>query len=345
MRKLVVAIALVIHLGAAAGAAAAPRHFYGLVTAQDPTSSEFTRIGNGRVGTLRLNLSWPSVQPSGPGTPYDWTRYDTLIGLAAQNGIRVLPTIYGSPIWAAAKTNYPPDAPYMDDFEAFMRAAAQRYGPGGTFWTLNPLIPALPIFEWQMWNEVNSPSYWLPKPHPRQYKPLLQAAKRAIKGVNPRAHILLAGLFLTPRIKHGVTLVRYLSRLYRLKTKGLFDAVAVHPYARTPRDAIASVELVRALMRKFKDRKTPIWLTEVGWSTGGARTPLTVSRKRQASYLRKIFRLAASKRRRLRIAGVAWYSFTDLPGRTWFNHTGLFTDSGAAKPAWKAFVRLTGGTP
>lgn len=346
MRKVVAATTLVICLGAASAAsAAAPREFYGVVTAEDPTEAEFTRLGDGRVGTLRINLSWAAVQSSGPGAPLDWSRYDTVIGLAAQNGIRVLPTIYGSPSWAAQKTNYPPPVAYIDEFEAFVRAAAERYGPSGTFWLLNPLIPAMPITDWQLWNEVNSPSYWLPKPSPAQYKPLLEATNRGINGVDPNARIVLAGLFLTPRIKHGVTLTRYLTGLYRLKARSLFDAVAVHPYAPTPASALDAVEEVRGLMRRFGDKKKPIWMTEVGWATAGTRTPLTVSAKRQATYLRQTFKLAAAKRNRFKIAGVLWYSLKDLPGSIWFNNTGLFTTSGSAKPSWNTFVGLTGGTP
>jgi hypothetical protein len=38
-----------------------------------------------------------------------------------------------------------------------------------------------------------------------------------------------------------------------------------------------------------------------------------------------------------------WYSWRDVPGGIWFDHTGLFTSALAAKPSWSAFVRLTGG--
>ena len=83
---------------------------------------------------------------------------------------------------------------------------------------------------------------------------------------------------------------------------------------------------------------------------GGAseRTPnkLTVSPARQAKYLRKTYRLMAANRKRLRIGGVVWYSWRDVPGGgIWFAYTGLFTPDLSPKPAWSAFVGLTGGTP
>ena len=69
--------------------------------------------------------------------------------------------------------------------------------------------------------------------------------------------------------------------------------------------------------------------------------------KVQAKYLRQVYKLAAARRGKLKIAGVFWYTLKDLSedSRIWINNTGLFTTGGAAKPSWNAFVRLTGGTP
>jgi hypothetical protein len=221
----------------------------------------------------------------------------------------------------------------------------ERYGPNGIYWILNPLTPKLPIKDWQLWNEVNSPSFWLPKPSPKQYRPLLQSTYNALKGSDPNAKIVLAGLFRAPNVKNGITLKKYLIGLYRLKLRPYFDAVAIHPYALNPEVALDSIKDTREIMRAFKDKSKPIWVTEVGWATAGKRTPLTVTPGKQAKYLRGTFKLAAANRKKLKIAGVIWYSFKDVPGNIWFNKTGMFTESGAPKPSWNAFVSLTGGTP
>ena len=98
-------------------------------------------------------------------------------------------------------------------------------------------------------------------------------------------------------------------------------------------------------MSRFKDKKAQLWVTEIGWASGGDPTPLTVSPQRQANYLRRSFRLLAANRVRLRIAGVIWYSWRDLPSDVWFDNTGLFTVDLIPKPAWSAFTALTGGSP
>jgi hypothetical protein len=345
VRRLVIAATLMICLAAPAGShAAAPRGFYGLIPATDPDSTQIARMGAGKVGTLRINFVWGAVQ-SGRDAALDWSHYDAIVGAAAQQGIRVLPTVYSSPAWVAKRSSFPPRGKFVPAFQAFVRAAAERYGANGTFWSEHPTIPKLPVIGWQLWNEVNSPSFWFAKPNPQQYVALLRVFSDGIRSGDPNAKIVLAGLFRTPRVRNGIPLDRYLSAIYRAKGKRFFDAVAVHPYATTPKDALGAVQETRKLMGRFKDKRAALWITEIGWATGGQRTPLTVSPRRQAAYLRQTYKLMAANRGRLKIAGVIWYSWRDLPGGIWFNHTGLFTQAFNPKPSWKAFVGLTGGSP
>jgi hypothetical protein len=304
-------------------------------------------MGTGGVGTLRIALVWGAIE-SGPGAPYDWSHYDTLIGNAASEGVRVLPTVYGSPPWAAARDFYPPSPAILGDYAAFVEAAAARYGSNGTFWTEHPDIPRLPIRWWQFWNEPNLQVFWLPKLSARSYVDLLRVFSPAVRRGDPQARVLLAGLFPGPFTSGvvGIPLARYLPSIYRQKkAKALFDGVAIHPYAATPKLVLRDITRCRRIMTRFKDRKTRLWLTETGWTTGGTPSALTVSPRRQAKYLRRTYQLLAANRRRDKIAGALWYSWRDLPGPVWFNHTGLFTEDFQAKPAWKAFVRLTGGSP
>jgi hypothetical protein len=344
LRRLVITTTLLICLAITAGAhAAAPRAFYGVMAAKDPDSTEIARMGAGKVGTLRINFVWSAVQPTA-SSPLTWDYYDAIIGAAAQQGIRVLPTVYSTPTWAAAKDNHPPSKAHFGDFQTFVHEAAARYGSNGTFWSTHPSIPKLPVIDWQLWNEENSPSFWYRKPSAKQYAGLLRVFHAGIKSGDPSAKIILGGLFRTPRIRHGIFLDRYLPALYRAKAKPLFDAVALHPYSTTPKDALRSVRETRQIMAQFKDKKAKLWITEVGWATGGVATPLTVSPQRQASYLRKTFGILAANRKRMKIAGVVWYSWRDLPGGIWFNHTGLFTQDFDPKPSWNAFVSLTGGS-
>jgi polysaccharide biosynthesis protein PslG len=316
--------------------------FYGVISAEPlPGNAELARLGAGGVGTLRINLAWGSVQ-SGPDAPYDWSHYDPVVRGAAENGVRVLATVYSTPSWAAATAEIPPLGSSLEGFRNFARAAVERYGPNGTLWKQHPDVPKLPITDWQLWNEPNSPLFWKPSPDPGQYLRLLRTFNSAVKGPDPQARILLGGLFPTP--SDGISLDRFLSSLYEGGGRRLFDAVAIHPYARTPRDAIARVGQARGLMRRFGDSDKPIWITEVGWASRGTPPGLVVGPGGQADYLRQTFELAAADRDRLGIAGVVWYSLNDTPGPLWVGHCGLFTLRGEAKAAFDALVDVTGGS-
>jgi hypothetical protein len=314
--------------------------FYGVISAEPlPGDAQLTTLGAGGVGTLRINMAWGSVQ-SGPYSPYDWSHYDPVVQGAAENGIRVLATIYSTPGWAAPTPEVPPLGSDLPAFQAFARAAVRRYGSDGTYWKDHPDVPNLPITDWQLWNEPNSPLFWKPTPDVGQYLSLLRAFNSAVKGSDPSARVLLGGLFPTPA--GGISLEDFLSALYDGGGRDLFDGVALHPYARTPRDTINRVAQARQIMRGFGDPGKPIWLTEVGWASRGTPPGLVVGPAVQADYVRQIFQLASDDRDRLGIAGVVWYSLNDTPGPLWVGHCGLFRLDGSPKPAWEVFAQVAG---
>ena len=316
--------------------------FYGVISAEPlPGSAELTKLGDGGVGTLRVNLAWGSVQ-SGPDAPYDWSHYDPVVRAAAENGVRVLATVYSTPSWAAPTAEIPPLGSDLAGFEDFVRAAVQRYGADGSFWKENPDLPKVAIADWQLWNEPNSILFWKPKPDPAGYLRLLRAFSSTVRGSDPGAQILLGGLFPTPR--DGLSLDQFLTALYQGGGRGLFDAVAIHPYARTPRDAVDRLAQARDVMRHFGDTDKPIWITEVGWASAGTPPGLVVGPQGQANYVRQVFDLASADRGRLGIAGVVWYSLNDTPGPLWVGHCGLFGVDGRPKPAWDAYAQVAGGT-
>jgi hypothetical protein len=136
----------------------------------------------------------------------------------------------------------------------------------------------------------------------------------------------------------------FMAALYRRNAAGLFDAAAIHPYAATPQDALDSTQELRDVMDRSGDDEGGIWISEVGWASGGEPSGLTVGPTRQADYLAQTFELASEDRDRLGLRGVIWYSLNDTPGPLWPGHCGLFTLDGTAKPSWETFVGLTGGT-
>ena len=324
------------------------KEFFGVVALDHPSASELRTLGQGQVGTLRIILSWPTVEPTrGQRT---WTRYDALVERAALNGIRVMPTIFGSPAFAASSPVAPPGRHAKPAFAQFVQDAVARYGNGGTFWQLYsakyPGSPPLPVANWQLWNESSSPSYWSSRPSGKEYAKLVKLAASRIRGQDPGAWIVLGGLFIRPTLKRAVPLEKYVDDLYKVnKIKKFFDAVAVHPYATNPKDALKGVQLMRTVLERNNDAKTPVWITEMGWATSGDATPFTVDQGRQASNLAHVYSALLKNRNKFKVAGVIWYGLRDSTAASeWLYRTGLFEEGGSPKPAWFSMLGFTGGT-
>ena len=217
---------------------------------------------------------------------------------------------------------------------------AQRYGPGGEFWRSHPDVPELPIRSWQVWNEPNLPVYWASGPDPAAYARLLSATAAGIHRVDPGAEIVTAGL---PYSKDRRTLSpeKFLEGMYAAGAKGTFTTLAVHPYSDTVSRMVGALKRMRGVLNNAGDTGVPIWVTEVGWASGGPKSVFTVSRKRQAKLIGSTVRALARKRNSLGLRGVVIHNLRDSrpgPGDHdyWGFHAGLFDRKGKAKPALSA---------
>jgi hypothetical protein len=360
-----VALAAITTLLAPGVAAAerAPRDFYGVVPQADVGAGDLERMGEGRVGTVRVTLPWAHIDRTAAPGDYDWSRFDAVVAGASRHGVAVLPTIYTVPSWvarldgcpassgAACSISPPRTQIGLSLWRSFVAAAVRRYGPEGLFWSLNPALPERPVRNWQVWNEPNSPGFFAPRPDVDAYAALLTAAAEAIRSVDERADVVLGGLYRYPLSGRdgGIRGTDFLERLYeRPGIEAAFDGVAIHPYAARMSGVKAQVRRMMRVVRAAGDGDARIWITEIGWASGGRSNPLNRGRRGQAKRLEQAFRWFTAKRDRLGIRLVAWYAWRDMaPDEVrcqWCAHSGLFPTHGDdPKPAWERFVRFTGG--
>ncbi len=338
--------------------ASVPPGFFGVVPQGPIEQADYARMAQAEVGTLRFQLSWALANPA-PGV-YDWTASDAIVGGAASAGIRPLPFLFETPTWAATLDGHacgsecaafaPAGPGALEAWRGFAEGAARRYGPGGEFWELHPELPARPIRVWQIWNEQNSSTFFMPRPSPRRFAALLDPAHDAITAVHPRARIVLGGMFGLPRSgpRGSIPAWRYLSRLYRHDGGADFDGVAAHPYAPTLSGVFSQIDRLRAAMLSAEDGQTRLWVTELGWASNGAASGLNVGPRGQARRLRHSFERLLAQRRQLRLANVDWYSWRDRAATTdglclWCPGSGLVDKGLEPKPALAAFTAFTGG--
>ncbi len=304
----------------------------------------------GGIRSYRALLSWNYVWPSF-GSPPNWGYFDIQVALAAQAGINVLPFVWSTPSWLDPDFRTLPihTAAQRAVFAAFLRKAVKRYGPHGQFWKLHPTLPYLPIRAWQIWNEEDS-IYFADHVSVPEYGRLLKLSSKAIKAADPGAAVVVGGLYGRRWLPKTLSAVNFLKRLYKVKgIKSSFDAVALHPYVNEIPDLRIMILKMRSVMKKARDGRTPLWLTEFGWGSGNNLTDgFNKGLQGQRKHLVDAYRMLIAHQRRWRIARTYWFSWDDdsKPDACFYcSSSGLFTTNGQAKPAWYGLAKITRGKP
>ncbi|MGH2948671.1 MAG: hypothetical protein ACRDPC_20850, partial [Solirubrobacteraceae bacterium] len=319
-------------------------------------AATISRLRAAGVQYAREDFHWSLVERT-RGT-YDWSRYDSLVRESAKQGLRLIAIPNSPPSWATVSSiTAPVSGPALDGYIAFIRAAIQRYGSTGSFWTANPGLPKVPVTTWNIWNEPWGNWAWDPGlPDPGGYARMFKAVVQAARPADPEARFMAE--------------VETFANGYSTPTSfmhGMFDAVpdlgeymdlaSHHPYPEhAPPDQCRAnavsrgvhedwkatmyefcrVRDVRAILDARGASRTRLWITEIGFTTAPS-ADRTVTEAQQAQYVHDVFRLL----RQWRIVdGVLWYCYktnesSPTDREAWF---GLVHADGRPKPAWDAFV-------
>jgi hypothetical protein len=333
----------------AAAGAATPPGFFGVVPSalQRP---DVTRMAQSGVATVRVFVNWRLVEPQ-PGQR-NWTNYDAVVGVLAESGLQVEPVLFGVPSWISPRPAKPPiyTAAKRQAWMSFLAELAGRYGHGGRFWSAHPELPPRPFSDWEVWNEPNLDGYWGgAKPNPRNYVRLLRLTGAGLRQSDPAARIGVGGIFPPPRPRYGVSMEDFMKGIYGVRgARRAYDAVAIHPYASRPKGVLAATREARRIMNRHGDRATPLWITEIGWTTGGtrwAKSPFKATETQQAKFLRQSFGALIRARRSLRLEFLIWHAWQDsaVPG-PWTMFSGMIRGDGTAKPALGAYSQIALGS-
>jgi hypothetical protein len=340
-----------------------PPTFFGMQPQEPLTAEDYSRMAEGNVGSIRMFVPWGLIDPTEAGGDYEWGPYDDEVLGAAREGIDILPFLFGSPTWVSqgldgnkCETDCDRYAPRSDEalraWRDFVAAAVDRYGPQGSLWADHPDITARPIRTWQIWNEQNSPTFYLPAPDPDGYAKLLDAASEEIRTRDPGAQVLIGGMFETPLGGEPPAYLasEFLHRLYEIEgPDGSFTGVASHPYAAHLEKVELQVELLYDEILAAGDADATLWITELGWASDGPEdAPLVRGLEGQAESLTEAYTYFLDRREEWNVQAIYWYSWHDTETQIcdWCPGSGLF-EAGEPlepKPAWEAFTSFTGGS-
>ncbi|MGI8412584.1 MAG: hypothetical protein ACR2QA_08820 [Solirubrobacteraceae bacterium] len=335
---------------------------------------------------IHVNAGWSLVapaatqeprgfRPADPADPrYNWTGLDKTVRSAARWHLQVLLTLSGAPTWAEgphrpANPNIGAGAwdPNPGKFAQFARAAALRYD--GRF--SDPLHPGakLPrVKYWEIWNEENLPIDLAAPNLVGEYRALLNAAYKAIKGVSSRSVVLIGGLapvsYLPPLSVSPLRFATDLMCLQRVNTtfrrvgscpqQAQFDILAHHPYslAATPTKhayryddvLIGDMGKLSALLHAADRLHTvlprirhQLWVTEWGWYTNPPNRVVGDSEPTAARYVAySMYEMWHNG-----VQTVIWFSARDNPTASTLTNVlggGLYRSSGRPKLTLRAFA-------
>lgn len=331
---------------------------YGFAPQTPLGASDYTQMNELKTDVIRIGLSWPGIQPSAgtctaQGNACNWNFPDSQVGANAAAGIETVATLFGSPAFVNDDVNKPPTN-NIAAWEEFIRAAVGRYGPGGTYWNgpyqavFGAGAPVKPIDTWLLWNEQSSFQFFKPKPNVKKYAQIAGPGSDAVRDVDEKAEVLTGGMFPDTGPK-GIKIEDYVEDLY--KQKGIdnktFDAVSIHPYAEDGKELDQQVKSLRKTMDKKGDKKDEIWITEMGYASGGPKSQPVVKNgeKGQADAIEDAYKTIDKKDKKYDIAGVIYFTWQDASRSTgvckFCAFAGLLDENGEQKKAYKAYKKAT----
>jgi polysaccharide biosynthesis protein PslG len=368
-------------------ASASPAGFFGLDSQTPDSAGDYRTMRCGGAHSVRIYAPWAAINPA-PGT-YLWRELDRAVLGAADADLDPLLFVYLTPGWTLspaelATANSPRrigatlpvgTSAEIEAWRGFLRRLADRYGPDGTLWQSAGASghERRPVRLWQIWNEANLGRFSSPRPDPIAFARLQSLGYEAIHDADPGATVLTGGLSAIT-VGQVVEYGRFLERMLRTAAgRGSFDALAIHPYASSSTDVVQVLNRTRRILDRHGLDSTPIWVTEVGWSSfppcltrpirpgGGVEAvpscepsskPLFKGRRGQARVLAQTMRILLEGRARWRLTRAYVFSWRDLPPSLWSSPCAFCLKAGLVswrsrpdgtpvpKPSWRIFERL-----
>jgi polysaccharide biosynthesis protein PslG len=226
-------------------------------------------IADAGIGWIKEGFPWSEIEPA-QNSHWDaenqqdsWQKYDEIVDLAEQYGIRIIARLDHTPEWArdgGSDFHTPPTDP--DDYARFVEAFVERYQGRVQFI--------------QIWNEPNLAREWGDDIDPEGYFELLRGAYTRAKNADPNVVILSAPMAMTNETSaRAIPEFDYWGELYELGVADYFDVLTATGYGinqppeQEPTGEVINlrrIELLREIMDRFDDGDKPIWLTEYGWN-------------------------------------------------------------------------------
>ncbi|NMA45771.1 MAG: hypothetical protein GX945_04345 [Lentisphaerae bacterium] len=281
--------------------------FYGVCNSDPNYMAPLAAAG---IRWVRMgNFSWSACE--GNAGQRDFSAADAALAAAEKEGMAVIATFSGTPAWAGmdgSRTAVPKDWQQWREHVAQTVASFRER-----------------VHVWEIWNEPDIRQFW--KGSVEDYVQLLRVAYQAAKEADPACLVMSAGL-------DGMG-ESYFVRMLALGAADAFDLVGFHPYANHVGGAEHRLRMMQRIMA-YHGINRPMWITEVGWQSGGWKGGPGVV----ASEEIKAARLSEAYQRLSAYADVVcWYTGVE-PGQMYGLLQPVGTRGFVLTPAWFALREL-----
>ena len=255
-----------------------PFDFFGLVHAGSTGSPEEYQLLD-EIGAVWLlqTFYWENIEKEQGVFDFSW--YDNFVNSAKENNKKVIAVMaYGTP-WTGDKHRYI-SKENIHHFLNFLEVTVNRYKGK--------------VDAWQIWNEPNF-VFW--KGSNNDFFELSKQSAQRIRETDSDAFIIGGGILRAPR--------NFIKGMYNSGAFENIDAVSFHPYSLNPYWAMKIYDDFLKIMDEI-NYKGEIWITEIGFPTGGW-YPTRVSMEKFPSYVIKTIVESIARGART----LMWYQFAD----------------------------------
>ena len=130
------------------------------------------------VKWVRLDFLWEDIEPK--QGEFSFEKYDRIVKIVSLGGLKILGVLHYSANWASESNvwNSPPKDNKL--FVNYTEKVISRFKDK--------------IKYWEIWNEPDSPAYWVPQDGLKRYCLLLRDVYVAAKNIDPECKVLNGGL-------------------------------------------------------------------------------------------------------------------------------------------------------
>lgn len=196
---------------------------------------------------IRKDLTWGDIEKT-KGV-YDFSAYDYLMNSLTARGMKPLFILdYGNNLYTQNYMSVRTDAE-RTAFGNFAEAAARHFAGRGV--------------RWEIWNEPDGTTFWLPTPNANEYAALAKSVLPRVRAGDPAGLITTGGLgmfdrdFFPPMLAAGAA--------------NGYDAVAVHTYWMPggPEEVFNQLTWWQSVKNQYGVGALPDWMTEFGYDING----------------------------------------------------------------------------